>query len=90
MSGAGNNGDPLAPGSVVHGVVVAHYPWDIELALDEAQAFGTIDRLFLSDNPVDMDEDRFPAAGTMLRAKVQGMTPNGQLRLTIRISDLKD
>jgi len=88
MSAGRDTGGAFAPGTVVHGTVVAHHPWGIELALEEAKAFGTVDRLFLSDDPVDMNEGRFPAIGTRLRAKVQGITPNGQLRLTIRVSDL--
>lgn len=79
---------PLAPGRVVHGVVVEHHPWGIELELEEAEAFGTVDLRFLSDDPVDMNEERYPQLGVRLRAVVQGKMPNGQLRLTIRPSDL--
>jgi hypothetical protein len=79
---------PLAPGRVVHGVVVEHHPWGIELELEEAEAFGTVDLRFLSDDPSDMNEQRYPQMGTRLRAVVQGTMPNGQLRLTIRPSDL--
>ncbi len=60
----------------------------IELELEEAEAFGTVDIRFLSDDTADMNEDRYPPLGTRLRALVQGMMPNGQLRLTIRKSDL--
>ena len=79
---------PLAPGRIVHGVVVGHHPWGIELDLEEAEAFGTIDLRFLSDDPADMNEGKYPQIGVRLRAKVQGTMPNGQLRLTIRASDL--
>jgi hypothetical protein len=79
---------PLARGRVVHGTVVRHEPWGIELKLEEAEAFGTVDIRFLSDDPTDMNENRYPQLGTRLRALVQGMMPNGQLRLTIRKSDL--
>jgi hypothetical protein len=73
---------------VVHGVVIEHHPWGIELELEEVEAFGTVDLRFLSDNPEYMNEDRFPQLGVPLRAVVQGTMPNGQLRLTIRPSDL--
>ena len=56
--------------------------------LDEVDAYGTVDIRFLSDDPADMNEYRFPAMGAKLVAKVQGMTLSGQLRLTIRGSDL--
>jgi hypothetical protein len=79
---------PLARGRIVHGVVVEHHPWGIELKLEEAEAFGTIDLRFLSDDPADMNEDKYPQLGVRLRAMVQGTMPNGQLRLTIRASDL--
>jgi hypothetical protein len=80
--------DPLAVGRIVHGRVVTHNPWGIELALEEIEAYGTIDIRFLSDDPADMDESRFPPLGRKLTARVQGITPSGQLRLTIRASDL--
>ena len=80
--------DPLAAGQRVHGRVIAHNPWGIELMLDEVDAYGTVDIRFLSDHPGDMNESRFPPIGTKLVAKVQGITPSGQLRLTIRASDL--
>jgi S1 RNA binding domain len=79
----------LAPGRIVYGVVIGHHPWGVELELEEADAFGTIDLRFLSDDPADMNEEKYPQIGVRLRAKVQGMMPNGQLRLTIRRSDLE-
>jgi hypothetical protein len=81
-------GGGLAPGRSVHGVVVAHNPWGIELALEEAETFGTVDLRLLSDDAADMNEDRFPPLGVRLTARVQGMMPNGQIRLTLRASDL--
>lgn len=79
---------PLAPGQMVHGVVVSQHPWGVELALEETETFGTVDIRFISDEPANMNEDRFPPVGARLTARVQGMMPNGQLRLTIRASDL--
>ena len=48
--------------------------------------------MFLSDDPRELNEERFPAVGARLRAKVQGMTPNGPTkahdpRLTISIDE---
>ena len=88
MTGDKDGDGPLAPGRIVHGTVVARHPWGVELSLEEAEAFGTIDIRFLDDDPINMNEERFPAIGVRLRAKVQGMMPNGQLRLTTRASDL--
>lgn len=79
---------PLARGRIVHGIVVGHHPWGIVLRLEEAEAFGTVDIRFLSDDPKDMNEEKYPPLGVRLRALVQGMMPNGQLRLTLRSSDL--
>lgn len=72
----------------MHGVVIAHHPWGIEIEIDEVEAFGTVDLRFLSDDPADMRRERFPPLGTRLAARVQGTMPNGQLRLTARASDL--
>jgi hypothetical protein len=80
--------DPLAVGQIVHGEVISHNPWGVELKLEEVDAYGTVDLRFLSDDPADMNEPRFPPLGMRLAAKVQGMTPSGQLRLTTRASDL--
>lgn len=80
---------PLARGKIVHGVVVGHRHWGIELQLEEAEAFGTVDIRFLSDDPKDMNEDKYPRLGARLTALVQGAMPNGQFRLTIRDSDLR-
>jgi hypothetical protein len=78
----------LAPGRIVHGIVIKHHAWGVELQLEGLEAFGTVDIRFLSDDPEDMNVDRYPKLGSQLRAVVQGMMPNGQLRLTLRESDL--
>lgn len=88
MTGIEGVGDPLALGRIVHGVVIALHPWGVELSLEEADAFGTVDIRFVSDDPAYMNQGRFPSVGTRLTARVQGMMPNGQLRLTTRASDL--
>jgi hypothetical protein len=58
-----NHRGPLAVGEIVHGRVVAHNIWGIELALEEVDAYGTVDFRFLSDDPADMNECRFPPLG---------------------------
>ncbi len=73
MSDFETSDGPLAPGRIVHGIVVARHPWGVELALEEAEAFGTIDIRFISDDPADMNENRFPAVGVRLTARVQGI-----------------
>jgi hypothetical protein len=85
IEGAGS----VEPGTMVCGRVVAHHPWGVDLALEVAgDEVATIDIRFVSDDPADMNVDRFPPIGTRLRAKVHGRTPSGQLRVTIRASDL--
>jgi hypothetical protein len=88
MTGSQDLDGPLAPGRIVHGIVVSLNLWGIELALEEAEAFGTVDLRFISDDPDEMNEDRFPPIGARLQARVQGIMPNGQIRLTLRDSDI--
>ena len=78
----------LADGQIVHGTVVARHRWGVELELDDLDIFGTVDIRFISDDPGDMNPDRFPRIGARFKAKVQCYTPSDQLRLTIRESDV--
>jgi hypothetical protein len=89
MSDRTESAGSLERGRVVHGRVAAHHPWGVDLALEvPGDEVATIDIRFVSDDPADMNADRFPPIGTRLRAKVHGRTPSGQLRVTIRASDL--
>jgi hypothetical protein len=87
MSG-GPQQNALYPGRIVHGTVVEHHSWGINLKLEEVDVYGTVDLRFLDDDPIWWNEDRYPRIGVRLTAAVQGTMPNGQLRLTIRKSDL--
>jgi hypothetical protein len=82
--------DGLTAGQLVHGTVVAHHRWGVDVGLDEAPVCGVVDPRFLSDDVEGMNEENFPPTGSRLAAKVQGWMPNGQLRLTLRRSDLDD
>jgi ribosomal protein S1 len=82
--------DGLTAGQLVRGTVVAHHRWGVDVDLDEAPVCGVVDLRFVSDDHRDMNEERFPPIGSRLAAKIQGWMPNGQLRLTLRRSDLDD
>jgi hypothetical protein len=86
MSGSSN---PLAPGAVVHGTVIEHHPWGVELRLDEEDAFGTVDIVYLSDDARQWGPAGYPPIGSRQAAVVQGMMPSGQLRLSLRETDLR-
>ncbi len=74
------------PGTNVTGTVVAHHRWGLELLLDD-WAEATVDLRFIDDVAVIGDQSRWPAIGTRLSGRVQGTTPNGQLRVSLRRSD---
>ena len=88
VSGIEDADHPLAPGRIVHGTVIAHHHWGVDLALEEADVIGVVDLLWLSDDTADMNQERFPRVGERLTARVLLVTPNGQLRVTTRASDL--
>ena len=84
------NPDPFAPGRILQGVVVEHHPWGVELRLEEEDAYGTVDIIYLDDDSARWGPAGYPAIGTVCQAVVQGMMPSGQLRLSLRQSDLRE
>jgi hypothetical protein len=75
------------PGGLVTGTVVAHHPWGLEVLLDD-QRTVTVDLRFIDDDVIVWgDPGNWPAPGTRVSGRVLGTTPNGQVRLTLRISD---
>lgn len=82
------NTDPLRPGQIVEGVVVAHQPWGIELRLGVHDVYGTVDTIYISDDPARRGPSGYPVVGSPVTAVVQGTMPSGQLRLSLRSSDI--
>jgi hypothetical protein len=76
------------PGTSVTGTVLSHRPWGLELLLDDQVVEATVDLRFIDDDvAVIGDQNRWPAPGVRLSGRVQGTTPSGQLRVTLRRSD---
>lgn len=71
------------------GTVVTHYRWGCEVRLDKSGDTGLIDRIFLHDNLIYVNDEYWPAVGERVRVRRQVVMPDGQLRLTRRQSDLE-
>jgi hypothetical protein len=72
----------------VEGIVVAHRPWGLEVELIPAGVLATVDLRFIDDETVVIgDQMRWPAIGTRVHGKLQGIMPNGQKRVSLRLSD---
>lgn len=75
------------PGVRVAGTVVAHHPWGLDVLLDN-QVAVTVDLRFIDDDVLIWgDPCRWPEPGTPISGRIQGTTPNGQVRVTLRLSD---
>jgi len=75
------------PGTRVAGTVVAHQPWGLELLLDD-RTVATVDLRFIDDDVIVWgDPCRWPAADARVSGRIQGTMPNGQVRVTLRLSD---
>jgi len=75
------------PSRLVSGIVVVHHPWGLEVLLDDQTAV-TVDLRFIDDDPIIWgDGANWPAPGTRVSGRIQGTMPNGQVRLTLRLSD---
>ena len=74
------------PAARVTGTIVAHHPWGLEVLLDD-QAPVTVDLRFIDDVLVWGDPCRWPALGMRVSGRIQGTMPNGEVRVTMRLSD---
>ena len=76
-------------GPVEEGTVVAHHHWGYEVRLHETGDIGTVDPIFVHDDPdIGMNPENWPAVGEIVRVRRQTTTPQGELRLTTRAGDL--
>jgi hypothetical protein len=81
---------PLETNDVVTAEVQSHQPWGVELRLlpPSPDLVGVADIVFVTDQrPFNAPED-YPPIGCRVDAVVLGCTPSGQLRLSLRESDL--
>jgi hypothetical protein len=75
------------PRGLVSGIVAAHHPWGLDVLLDDHSAV-TVDLRFIDDDPIIWgDAGNWPPPGTQVSGRIQGTMPNGQVRLTLRLSD---
>jgi hypothetical protein len=59
----------------------------LEVVLDDRTA-ATVDLRFVDDDVIVWgDRRRRPALGTRISGRIQGTMPNGQVRVTLRLSD---
>jgi hypothetical protein len=59
----------------------------LEVVLDDQPA-ATVDLRFVDDDVIVWsDRRRRPAPGTRISGRIQGTMPNGQVRVTLRLSD---
>ena len=78
----------IAVGAVmVTGVVAAHRKWGLEVALDQWDETATVDLRHVGDDPIECNPGQWPAVGTRVHGIVLVRTPNGQLRVSLRLSD---
>jgi predicted RNA-binding protein with RPS1 domain len=80
----------LPSGRLVVGEVVGHQPWGVEVRLlpPEPEVVGIVDVIDVTEaRPFRPPED-YPPVGQRVQAVVLGYTPNGQLRLSARQSDV--
>lgn len=76
-------------GPVEEGTVVTHHHWGYEVRLHETGDIGTVDPIFVHDDPdIGMNPENWPAVGEIVRVRRQTTTPQGELRLTTRAGDL--
>jgi hypothetical protein len=75
------------PGTRVAGNVVARHPWGLEVLLDD-RTTTVADMRFIDDDVIVWGGPRqWPAVGARVCGQIQGTMPNGQVRITLRLSD---
>jgi hypothetical protein len=78
----------LPVGARVTGEVTEHASWGLVLRLADGRT-AVADRLYVADLPPKPNWPEFPSIGSQVEGIVQGYTPNGQLRLSLRESDTR-
>jgi len=81
---------PLPSGTLVAASVVEHHRWGVVIRLlpPAPDVTGVIDVLSVTNERPYQPIDDYPRIGSQVQAVVMGYTPNGQLRLSTRSSDV--
>ena len=66
---------------------MAHHPWGLGVLLDDGTTVAADLRFIADDTSVIGDPCRWPVVGARISGRIQGTTPNGQIRVTLRLSD---
>jgi hypothetical protein len=78
----------LPAGAMVTATVICHHPWGIGVQLPQTSQYGHVNVPVISDGAIRGPEDYPPIGHTTAAAAVLGYSGTGQLRLTIRPSDI--
>jgi hypothetical protein len=76
-------------GEIVSGVVTGHHSWGVSLELEREGAEAAVDLRFVGELPPKPDWPVFPPIGSRVTGVVQLYTPSGQLRVSLRPSDVE-
>ena len=79
----------LAAGARVRATVACHHPWGVGLKLADGTQYGHADVPFTRDGPVRGPQD-YPPIGQTMPAVVLRYSGSGQLRLSIRPTDIAE
>lgn len=78
--------DKVSAGDPVTGDVVAHEPWGLEVMLTDNGATASVDAAEIADDPLLRNPDRWPSVGSRVAGRYLGVTPNGQIRVSLRLT----
>jgi hypothetical protein len=89
MSGVDPDNTPL--GTVVEVEVTSHAPWGllVRLLAPSSSADAAVNRTSIWDNPAGKTQSDYPPVGQRRPAVVFGFTPDWELRLSVRPSDVE-
>jgi predicted RNA-binding protein with RPS1 domain len=77
----------LPAGARVSATVLCHHPWGVGIRLADSTQDGHVDVPFIRDGPVRGPQD-YPPVGQAMPAVVIRYSGTGQLRLSMRPSDI--
>jgi hypothetical protein len=77
----------LPAGAIVHTTVICHHPFGIGVRLADGTQYGHVNVPVITDGPLQGPAD-YPPIGHTAPAVVLGYSGSGQLRLTLRRSDI--
>src|SRR5947209_19003844 len=75
------------PGQLVRARITRHHEYGVSIELDGGVS-GVADIMFVHDDPILRRLDEFPPVGAFVEAVVLQYMPGGQMRLSLRDSDI--